>query len=136
MLQSIASYVQIDFPIAALFYDILCMLWLERHLHLTGFVCPHCGSTDRRVFRKQQKVDAGPVSVITWWAKDADGEWIVRRVVTNLTASWNQTYRYGSQRIWIETLFHDWRSGGFHLDCCGIPDRERVAWPPLPLAIA
>ena len=48
----------IDFPIADLFDDSLCLLWLERHLDPTGFGCPHCGSSDRRFFRKQQSVDA------------------------------------------------------------------------------
>lgn len=43
----------IDFPIADLFDDSLCLLWLERHLHPDGFVCPHCQSTNRRLFRRQ-----------------------------------------------------------------------------------
>ena len=77
----------------------------------------------------------GPVSVIAWWAKDADGEWIVRGVATNLPASW-QTYRLGSRRMWIETVFRDWQSGGFHLDRCGISDRDRVARLLVPVAIA
>jgi hypothetical protein len=34
----------IDFPITDLFDDSLCLLWLERHLHPNGFVCPRCGS--------------------------------------------------------------------------------------------
>ena len=77
----------------------------------------------------------GPVSVIAWWAKDADGEWIVRGVLTNLRATW-QTYVRGSRRMWIETVFRDWQSAGFHLDRCGITDRDRVARLLLPLAIA
>jgi hypothetical protein len=77
----------------------------------------------------------GPVSVIAWWVKDADGEWMVRGVMTNLSASW-QTYQRGSRRMWIETVFRDWQSGGFHLDRCGITDRDRVARLLLPLAIA
>jgi hypothetical protein len=77
----------------------------------------------------------GPVSVIAWWVKDASGEWMVRGVMTNLAASW-QTYQRGSRRMWIETVFRDWQSGGFHLDRCGISDRERVARLLLPLAIA
>jgi hypothetical protein len=77
----------------------------------------------------------GPVSVIAWWVKDADGEWMVRGVMTNLPATW-QTYQRGSRRMWIETVFRDWQSGGFHLDRCGITDRERVARLLLPLAIA
>jgi transposase-like protein len=48
----------IDFPIAALFDDSLCLLWLERHLHPDGFVCPHCGSANRRLFRRQGYYDA------------------------------------------------------------------------------
>jgi transposase-like protein len=48
----------IDFPIADLFDDSLCLLWLERHLHPHGFVCPHCGSANRRLFRHQGHYDA------------------------------------------------------------------------------
>jgi hypothetical protein len=77
----------------------------------------------------------GPVSVIAWWAKDADGKWMVRGLMTNLPASW-QTYLRGSRRMWIETVFRDWQSGGFHLDRCGISDRDRVARLLVPLAIA
>ena len=77
----------------------------------------------------------GPVSVIAWWAKDDDGQWIVRGVTTNLPATW-QTYLHGRRRMWIETVFRDWQSGGFHLDRCGITDRERVARLLVPLAIA
>ncbi len=77
----------------------------------------------------------GPVNVIAWWAKDADGEWIVRGVMTSLPPTW-QTYQYGSRRMWIETVFRDWQSGGFHLDRSGIADRDRVTRLLLPLAIA
>lgn len=77
----------------------------------------------------------GPVNVIAWWAKDADGKWIVRGVATNLPATY-QTYLWGGKRMWIETVFRDWQSGGFHLDRCGIGDRDRVARLLLPLAIA
>jgi transposase-like protein len=48
----------IDFPITELFDDSLCLLWLERHLHPDGFVCPQCGSADRRRFRSQGYYDA------------------------------------------------------------------------------
>jgi transposase-like protein len=48
----------IDFPVADLFDGSLCLLWLERHLHPDGFVCPHCGSADRRPFRVQGYYDA------------------------------------------------------------------------------
>ncbi len=43
----------IDFPIAELLDDSICMLWLERHLHPDGLQCPHCRSTERRLFREQ-----------------------------------------------------------------------------------
>jgi transposase-like protein len=43
----------IDFPITDLFDDSLCLVWLERHLHPDGFVCPQCGSGNRRQFRTQ-----------------------------------------------------------------------------------
>jgi transposase-like protein len=48
----------IDFPITELFDDSLCLLWLERHLHPDGFVCPHCGSATGRRFRQQGYYDA------------------------------------------------------------------------------
>ena len=48
----------IDFPITDLFDDSLCLLWLERHLHPNGFVCPRCGSANRRLFRRQGHYDA------------------------------------------------------------------------------
>jgi transposase-like protein len=56
----------IDFPIADLFDDSLCLLWLERHLHPNGFVCPHCGSANRRLFRRQGHYDA-------YRCRDCDG---------------------------------------------------------------
>jgi transposase-like protein len=48
----------IDFPITDLFDDSLCLLWLERHLHPDGFVCPQCGSGSHRRFRTQAYYDA------------------------------------------------------------------------------
>jgi len=56
----------------------------------------------------------GPVNILAWWAKDDEGKPIVHAVMTNLPANW-QTYRRGSRRMWIETVFRDWQSGGFHL---------------------
>ncbi|MFN8501768.1 hypothetical protein [Kouleothrix sp.] len=55
--------------------------------------------------------------------------------MTNLPANW-QTYRLGSRRMWIETVFRDWQSRGFHLDESGVTDRERFARLLLPLVIA
>jgi transposase-like protein len=43
----------IDFPITELMDDAACVAWLETALHPNGFVCPHCGSSDRRLFRQQ-----------------------------------------------------------------------------------
>jgi len=40
------------------FDDSLCLLWLERHLHPNGFVCPRWGSANRRLFRRQGHYDA------------------------------------------------------------------------------
>jgi transposase-like protein len=48
----------IDFPITDLFDDSLCLVWLERHLHPAGFVCPACASTSRRGFRTQGYYEA------------------------------------------------------------------------------
>jgi transposase-like zinc ribbon protein len=48
----------IDFPITDLFDDSLCLIWLERHLHPDGFVCPQCGRADRCRFRAQDYYDA------------------------------------------------------------------------------
>jgi hypothetical protein len=77
----------------------------------------------------------GPVNILAWWAKDDDGKPIVHAVMTNLPATW-ATYRYGSRRMWIETVFRDWQSGGFHLDESGITDRARFARLLVPLVIA
>jgi Transposase DDE domain len=68
----------------------------------------------------------GPVNVIAWWAKDADGKWMLRAVMTDLPATW-QTYRFGRRRMWIETIFRDWQSQGFDLDACGIIDPDRFS---------
>src|SRR5918996_5758569 len=43
----------IDFPIAELLDDSICLIWLERHLLPDGFACPHCHSPERRLFRQQ-----------------------------------------------------------------------------------
>jgi hypothetical protein len=77
----------------------------------------------------------GPVNILAWWAKTDDGKPIVHAVMTNLPANW-QTYRRGSRRMWIETVFRDWQSGGFHLDDSGVTDRDRFARLLLPLVIA
>ena len=43
----------IDFPITDLMDNQACIAWLQANLHPDGFVCPHCGSTNRRLFREQ-----------------------------------------------------------------------------------
>jgi hypothetical protein len=77
----------------------------------------------------------GPVTIIAWWDKDDDGKPLIRGVVTNLPPTW-QTYQRGKRRMWIETVFRDWQSGGFHLERSGITDRKRFARLLLPLVIA
>jgi transposase-like protein len=42
-----------DFPIAELLDESICLLWLERHLHPDGLTCPHCHRPERRLFRRQ-----------------------------------------------------------------------------------
>lgn len=41
----------IDFPMVDLLDDTICTGWLECHLHPNGLKCPHCGRSDRRLFR-------------------------------------------------------------------------------------
>jgi hypothetical protein len=43
----------IDFAIGELLDDSACLAWLERHLHPDGWTCHHCGSSERRLFRRQ-----------------------------------------------------------------------------------
>lgn len=66
----------------------------------------------------------GPVNVLAWWDKDDRGVLTCYAVMTNLSATW-RTYRRGSRRMWIETMFRDWHSGGFDLGKTGITDHAR-----------
>jgi hypothetical protein len=68
----------------------------------------------------------GPVNVLGWWDKDERGVLTCYAVMTNLKATW-QTYRIGSRRMWIETMFRDWQSGGFELGKTGITKHKRFA---------
>jgi hypothetical protein len=68
----------------------------------------------------------GPRNILAWWDKNDRGELICYAVMTNLPASW-RTYRLGSRRMWIETLFRDWQSGGFELGKSAITNQERFA---------
>lgn len=76
----------------------------------------------------------GPVNVLAWWEHDADGKRVLRGAMTNLPAN-ARTKALGKRRMWIETAFRDWQSGGFHLDRCGLEDRERLARLLIVLAI-
>lgn len=66
----------------------------------------------------------GPRNVLAWWDTNDRGELICYAVMTNLKATW-QTYRLGSRRMWIETLFRDWQSGGFELGKTAITKHQR-----------
>ena len=77
----------------------------------------------------------GPVNLLAWWERDDDAKVILHAVMTNLPAT-ARTKAYGKRRMWIETVFRDWQSGGFQLDECGLPDTSRVAQLLLVLAIA
>jgi transposase-like protein len=48
----------IDFPITDLMDEAACVAWLETNLHPDGFVCPDCGSSNRRLFRRQGSFSA------------------------------------------------------------------------------
>jgi hypothetical protein len=67
----------------------------------------------------------GPRNILAWWDKNDRGELICYAVMTNLPAIW-QAYRVGSRRMWIETLFRDWQSGGFALGKTAITKLARV----------
>jgi transposase-like protein len=59
----------IDFPLTDLLDDAECLAWLEHHLHPQGFVCPHCGSSARRLFRRQH--------IPAYRCRDCDGYYTV-----------------------------------------------------------
>jgi hypothetical protein len=48
----------IDFPIAELMDESICIIWLERHLHPHGLRCLHCGYSARRLFHAQGQFPA------------------------------------------------------------------------------
>src|SRR5436190_4640035 len=66
----------------------------------------------------------GPRNILAWWDKNDRGVLTCYAVMTNLAATW-QTYRIGSRRMWIETMFRDWQSGGFDLGKTGITNHDR-----------
>ena len=77
----------------------------------------------------------GPVNVFAWWSRDDEGKPLLRAVMTNLPAC-PRTKQRGRKRMWIETGFRDWQSGGFQLDKSGIEDRERLERLLIPMLIA
>jgi len=62
--------------------------------------------------------------MLAWWDKNDRSELICYAGMTHLPATW-QTDRLGSRRMWIETMFRDWQSGGFELGTRAISDRDR-----------
>ena len=82
-----------------------------------------------------QELRNGPINIIAWWERDDDGKVVLHAVMTNLPAN-ARTKALGKRRMWIETVFRDWQSGGFHLDETGIDDRERLARLLIVLAVA
>ena len=76
----------------------------------------------------------GPVNVLAWWERDDDGKVVLHAVMTNLPAT-GRTKAFGKRRMWIETVFRDWQSGGFHLDQCGLADTTRLVRELFVLAI-
>ena len=77
----------------------------------------------------------GPVNVFAWWSKDDEGKPLLRAVMTNLPPT-PRTKQRGRKRMWIETGFRDWQSGGFQLDKSGIEDRDRLERLLIPMLIA
>jgi hypothetical protein len=82
-----------------------------------------------------QEQRSGPVNILAWWERDDDGKVVLHAVMTNLPPN-ARTKAYGKRRMWIETVFRDWQSGGFHLEQCGVPDSERLTRLLLVLALA
>ena len=77
----------------------------------------------------------GPVNILAWWERDDDSKVVLHAVMTNLPAT-PRTKALGKRRMWIETVFRDWQSGGFHLDQTGIEARERLTRLLIVLALA
>lgn len=82
-----------------------------------------------------KELRTGPVNIIAWWERDDDAKVVVQAVMTNLSAT-PRSKALGKRRMWIERVFGDWQSAGFHLEQSGITDHERMARLLLVLAIA
>lgn len=84
---------------------------------------------ETRVFLNEMWVrddSNGPVNLIAWWDKNDRGDPMVYGVMTDLPATW-QTFQWGKRRMWIETLFRDWQSGGFALGTTALRDAQRFS---------
>ncbi len=114
-------------------------VYASRDAKTPGTTLEACVGTTMGVIRLSQvyltQAREGPVNVLAWWDTDDEGKPLVRGVMTNLPAN-GFTYRRGKRRMWIETVFRDWQSGGFHLDRSGLTDRQRFARLLLALVIA
>jgi hypothetical protein len=77
----------------------------------------------------------GPVNLLAWWERDDKDKVVLHAVLTNLPAN-AKTRAYGRRRMWIETVFRDWQSGGFQLDETGLVETARLVRLLLLLAIA
>jgi hypothetical protein len=77
----------------------------------------------------------GPVNLLVWWQKDEQGKEQIRVVMTDLPAT-KRTWQQGRRRMWIETLFRDWKSSGFGLNTTGLQDADRLSALLIPLVIA
>lgn len=77
----------------------------------------------------------GPVNLLVWWHKDEQGQEQIRVALTDLPAT-KRTWHQGQRRMWIETLFRDWKSSGFGLNTTGLQDADRLNALLIPLVIA
>ncbi|MDP9314684.1 MAG: transposase [Chloroflexota bacterium] len=75
----------------------------------------------------------GPVNLMIWW--DGAEDEPIRAVMTDLPAN-GFTFQRGQRRMWIETLFRDWQSSGFHLDQTGLESQDRFNRLLIILAVA
>jgi hypothetical protein len=96
------------------------------------------GQRKQTVYRSQVALTHarhGPVNLLAWWDVDSEGNNLIRAVRTNLPAT-RYTKRRGRRRMWIETLFRDWQSGGFDLERTRIGTARRLERLVLVLALA
>ncbi|MDP9310275.1 MAG: transposase [Chloroflexota bacterium] len=108
----------------------------QRRAHAGQSIAAYYGNRRGVVYLSQVYVTEerfGPVNLLIWW--DGDEDEPIRAVMTDLPAN-GFTFQRGRRRMWIETLFHDWQSSGFHLDQTGLESVERFTRLLIVLAIA